>query len=260
MYCNIIRSLAFACLFPVILLSCKKSKEQPAPTPVPTGDRMVIVPWDQSSLYAFDAANGSVKWIFSGAPIFGTPIIQDSVVYVGSMDGRVYALHVSDGAQKWRSAVTSNASMFTANPLIKNGVVYIGDYGGKCHAYRASDGAAIWTYDIPSPYRNINTTPILNGNTIYFASYDGKIYALDAATGTYKWATASTGNPLTSGMSLVNGVIYVGASPKVYAFDATNGSTKWVTPFPVFVTFDSSPTVDNNTVYWWQRWADVCIQ
>ncbi len=212
-------------------------------------DGLVIMPWDQSKLYAFDARNGNVKWIFSGASFFGTPIIQDSVVYVGSMDGRVYALNVIDGSQKWRTVQTTNGAMFTANPLIKNGVVYIGDYGGRCHAYRASDGAAIWAYDIPSPYKNVNSTPILNGNTVYFASYDGKIYALDAGTGAYKWATASTGNPISSGMSLVNGTLYVGAMPKVYAFDAGTGATKWVTPTPVFTSYSSSPTVADNTVF-----------
>jgi eukaryotic-like serine/threonine-protein kinase len=212
-------------------------------------DGLVIIPWDNNKLYAFDARNGNVKWTFTGASIIATPIIQDSVVYVGSTDGRLYALNVGDGSQKWKSAATTNGAMFTANPLIKNGVVYIGDYGGKCHAYNAADGSSKWSYDIPSPYKNINSTPILNGNTIYFASYDGKIYALDAGTGLYKWATASTGNPISSGMALVNGVIYVGALPKVYAFDATTGSTKWVTPTPAFTQYSSSPTVANDIVF-----------
>lgn len=212
-------------------------------------DGLVIVPWDTNKLYAFDARNGNVIWTFEGAPIFGTPIIQDSVVYVGSTDGRVYALNVADGSEKWKTDATSNAAIFTANPLINNGVVYIGDYGGRCHAYNAVDGSSKWSYDLPGPYKNINSTPILNGNTIYFASYDGKIYALDAGTGAYKWATASTGNPISSGMALVSDVIYVGAIPKVYAFNATTGTTKWVTPTPAFTHYSSSPTVANDMVF-----------
>ncbi|HMJ46465.1 MAG TPA: PQQ-binding-like beta-propeller repeat protein [Ferruginibacter sp.] len=212
-------------------------------------DGLVILPWDFNKLYAFDARNGNVKWTFTGAQIYATPIIQDSIVYVGGGDGRLYALNVADGSQKWRSATTTNGSFFTANPLIKNGVVYIGDYGGRCHAYNANDGSSKWSYDIPSPYKNINSTPILDGNTIYFASYDGKIYALDAGNGSYKWASASTGNPISSGMSLVNGTIYVGAIPKVYAFNATTGTIKWITPTPVYTQFTSSPTVVDNSVF-----------
>jgi outer membrane protein assembly factor BamB len=210
---------------------------------------LVIFPWDNNALYAFNAKNGKVQWIFTATPFVATPVIQDSVVYIGGTDGRLYALNVADGTQKWKTSPTTNASIFTANPLIKNGVVYIGDYGGKCHAYNVSDGSTKWTYDIASPYRNINTTPVLNGNTVYFASYDGRIYALDAGTGAGKFATPSTGNPITSGMAFANGVIYVGALPKVYAFDATTGAIKWITPAPQFTQYSSSPTVVNNVVY-----------
>lgn len=211
-------------------------------------DGLVILPWDNNNLYAFDARNGNVKWIFTGAPIFATPIIQDSIVYVGSTDGRLYALNVADGSLKWKTATTPNGAIFTANPLIKGGVVYIGDYGGRCHAYNVSDGSSKWSFDVPSPYSNINTSALLNGNTIYFASYDGKIYALDSGTGAYKWVTVSTGNPITSGMALSNGLLYVGAIPKVYAFNATTGATKWITPSPVYTQYDSSPTVINDLV------------
>ena len=54
-------------------------------------DGLVILPWDSNNLHAFDARNGNVKWIFTGAHLFATPIIQDSVVYVDSNDGRLYA-------------------------------------------------------------------------------------------------------------------------------------------------------------------------
>lgn len=212
-------------------------------------DGLVIIPWNNNKLYAFDARNGNVKWIFAGAQIYATPIIQDSVVYVGGADGRLYALNVADGTLKWKSAATTNAAFFNGNALIKNGTVYIGDYGGRCYAYNAANGSVKWTYDIPSPYKNINSTPILDGATVYFASYDGKIYALDANNGTYKWASNSTGNPIMSGMSLVNGVIYVGALPKLYAFNAATGSTKWVTPNPANTQYSSSPTVVENNVF-----------
>lgn len=212
-------------------------------------DGLVILPWYNDKLYAFNAKNGNVKWTFTGAQFYATPIIQDSVIYIGGVDGRLYALNVADGSQKWRSAKTTNASFFSANALVRSGVVYIGDYSGRCYAYNANDGSMKWSYDVPSPYKNINSSAVLNGNTVYFASYDGKIYALDAGTGVYKWATANTGNPISSGMCLVNGIIYVGAQPKVYAFDATTGTTKWVTASPQFTGYSSSPTVADNKVF-----------
>ena len=211
-------------------------------------DGLVILPWDNNSLYAFDARNGNVKWIFSGSQMYATPIIQDSIVYIGGVDTRLYAINISDGSLKWKSTATMGA-FFSANALIRDGVIYIGDYGGTCYAYNANNGSMKWHYDIPSPYRNINSTPVLDGNTVYFASYDGKIYALDASTGAYKWSTNSTGNPIMSGMSLINGNIYVGALPKVYAFDATTGATKWITQNPSSTSYSSSPTIADNNVF-----------
>jgi len=212
-------------------------------------DRLVILPWDQDKLYAFDARNGQVKWTFSGARFFGTPIVANNIVYIGGMDNRLYAIDVTNGQQKWRSSTTGTAGYFTANALIKDGVVYIGDYAGRCLAYDASTGGERWYYDVPSPYKNINSSAILDGGTVYFASYDGRIYALDAATGVYKFKTPSTGNPIISGMSLIDGTIYVGATPKVYAFDAATGSLKWSTPSPQYTVYYASPTVAENKVF-----------
>jgi hypothetical protein len=42
---------------------------------------------------AASPATGRLKWSFAaGAPIVGSPVVADGVVYFGSLDGQLYAL------------------------------------------------------------------------------------------------------------------------------------------------------------------------
>lgn len=212
-------------------------------------DRLVIIGSENGNLYALNAKSGAVKWSFSTGKIYASPMIVDKVVYIGSEDGRFYAINAVDGSLKWKTGLAPTGSFYTASAVVKNGVVYIGDYGGRFYALNAADGTLKWYYDVPSPYRNIGTSPVIENGIVYFASYDSKIYAVDAVSGIFKWVSSSTGNPVTSGMSLKNNTLFVGALPRVYAFDAVTGGTKWVTTTPQYTSFSSSPTVTDNTVF-----------
>jgi len=212
-------------------------------------DRLVIVGSENGNLYALDAKSGAVKWSLNTGKIYASATIVDKVVYIGSEDGRLYAINAVDGSIKWATGLAPTGSFYTASATVKNAVVYIGDYGGRFYAFNAADGTLKWYYDVPSPYRNIGTSSVIENGVVYFASYDGKIYAFDAVTGVFKWVSGSTGNPITSGLSLQNNTIYVGALPKVYAFDAATGVTKWISSTPQYASFSSSPTVKDNTVF-----------
>src|SRR5262245_38009833 len=54
----------------------------------------------------------------------GTPVIADGVVYIGDMDGKVYAWNLADGTERWTYKVESG---FIAAPAIRGGLLFIGD-------------------------------------------------------------------------------------------------------------------------------------
>ena len=55
------------------------------------------------------------------------------VVYVGSYDGKVYALNAATGALEWSYATGSEED---SSPVVVNGVVYVGFYyGSKVYAF-----------------------------------------------------------------------------------------------------------------------------
>jgi outer membrane protein assembly factor BamB len=45
-----------------------------------------------------NAVNGELRWRFrTGGPIVASPTIEDGIVYIGSMDNKLYALPVDAG-------------------------------------------------------------------------------------------------------------------------------------------------------------------
>lgn len=57
------------------------------------------------------------------------------MVYVGSLDGYVYALDAARGEQRWR--FHTNVSVWSS-PAVVGGVVYVGSY--DTHVYAITEG------------------------------------------------------------------------------------------------------------------------
>jgi outer membrane protein assembly factor BamB len=172
---------------------------------------VVYVGSNDGKLYAFDAAGGAATC--TGTPVVCTPLwtaaatdaiasspaVVDNVVYVGSNDGKLYALDAAGGA------ATCTGTPKTCTPL------WVGATGGA-----------------------VFSSPAVSNDRVYVGSADKKLYAFDATperarcTGTTPvcspvW-TAATGSVIFSSPGVQNGVVFVGsADGKLYAFDGAGG-------------------------------------
>jgi hypothetical protein len=103
----------------------------PSKTPSSPGigaDGTVYVGGGDGSVYALNAANGSVKWERpTGAAVYSSPAIgADGTVYIGSEDYKVYALDGATGAVKWSY---TTAGPVAASPAIgADGTVFVGGW------------------------------------------------------------------------------------------------------------------------------------
>src|SRR5436309_10523616 len=61
----------------------------------------------------------------------GAPVIAEGVVYLGDMDGMVYAWKLTDGGEVWKRKFESG---FIASPSLRGGLLYVADMDGKVHA------------------------------------------------------------------------------------------------------------------------------
>jgi outer membrane protein assembly factor BamB len=121
-----------------------------------------------------------VKWSYTtgGNVSFSSPAVAGGVVYVGSIDGKVYALNAATGAVKWTYA-TISAVM--SSPAVAGGVVYVGSDDQKVYALNAATGALDWSYTTGG---NIGTSPAVADGVVYTGSSDGNVYAFGLSGGT----------------------------------------------------------------------------
>ena len=72
-----------------------------------------------------------------------SPVVANGVVYVGSIDGNLYALNAGTGALLWKY---TTGSAVDSSPAVANGVVYVGSDDNNLYALNASTGALLWKY------------------------------------------------------------------------------------------------------------------
>ncbi|MEN6584073.1 MAG: PQQ-binding-like beta-propeller repeat protein [Armatimonadota bacterium] len=127
-------------------------------SPVAVGNKVVVGTWDNSGDYL--SSTGSVKAFYidgankgqsvwsqvtynpSMGGVASTPCILDGRVYVGTANGYLYCLNLSDGSQVWARETTDRSatpasSKILSSPIVHNGVVYITNEASKVYAFTA---------------------------------------------------------------------------------------------------------------------------
>ena len=65
--------------------------------------------------------------------MYGTPALDDEVIFVGSYDGKLHAISIDEGKLLETEPVTEE---FVAGPLYHKGIIYIGSSDGSMYAYK----------------------------------------------------------------------------------------------------------------------------
>lgn len=140
---------------------------------------------ENGELYAVDTNNGRRQWrtrLDKG--IFSTPsIAEDGTVYVGCLDGKLYALDPETGDIQWSFDADGMMIMGSAS-IDGNGIVYVGDTNGILYAISPT-GEEIWRFAAKS---NIRSAPVIAPDgTLYLTSYDSTLYAIAEPTEIKDW-------------------------------------------------------------------------
>jgi PKD repeat protein len=73
--------------------------------------------------------------------------IVNGIVYVGSTDGKLYALNSTSGAEIWN--FKTGYGQVRSTPCITGGVLYFGSQDGNVYALNATTGLIIWVFSGP---------------------------------------------------------------------------------------------------------------
>ena len=132
--------------------------------------------------------NPQLLWTFqAGDMIESTAAVVDGTVYVGALDGTLYALDAQTGEKRWTYQVEGTIK---ASPSIHNGVVYFGDGDAIFHAMDINTQEAKWQFTTEG---EIISSANIVGDRVLFGSYDGFLYCLNRENGELVWKLETEG-------------------------------------------------------------------
>ena len=132
--------------------------------------------------------NPQLLWTFqAGDMIESTAAVVDGTVYVGALDGTLYALDAQTGEKRWTYQVEGTIK---ASPSIHNGIVYFGDGDGIFHAVDINTQEAKWQFTTEG---EIISSANVVGDRVLFGSYDGFLYCLNRENGELIWKLETEG-------------------------------------------------------------------
>jgi outer membrane protein assembly factor BamB len=184
---------------------------------------VVYVGSDDGRLYALGAKAGAVLWSRqTGGPVRSSPAVAGGTVFVGSSSGYLYAFGAATGAVRWRRDL---GGAVTAPPLVASGQVIVGSRGGDVYAFDAATGARNWRHHTWAVW---DAAAAANG-LVYVTSDRQRVFALHATTGSVAW-TADIRGRGRGVPAVAGGRVFVGTDRgRVYAFDAADGRELWRT-------------------------------
>ncbi len=179
------------------------------------------------AVFCLDLGTGDEVWksaIGGGSWQAATPAYHDGVLYVGSTDGKLYAIDAGDGSVLWEYATAESFNGITSSPVVRpDGVslagraLYFGSGSGEVYSL-ALNGTLRWVADVHDPV--YFSSPLVHEGQVYIGDDGGELNCLDAATGGTLW-NITTGDQVRCAPALVDGEI---------VFSSRDGKLRCVSP------------------------------
>ncbi len=150
-------------------------------------------------------------------PLSGTwasPIVADSIIYVGTTDGKFHAARASDGRELW---TWSGPNRIDGRAVVTDDAVYFVDGRVDLVALNRADGTLRWRFALhdealagkPVPdnptFNRRTAIPLVLDDVVYCGSSDGGLYAIGVRSGLKLWRYEAKS-------SIFSGVRAVGAN------------------------------------------------
>lgn len=177
----------------------------------------------------------TVRWRFdTGAAVLASPILRGHSLFVGSTNGRLFALYRATGKPRWTFEA---GSPIRAAVALQGDALYLGTRDGQLRRLDAKTGRVRWARPLGAA---IEHAPVVHQTVVVVGTTDGRLTALDTRTGLFRWqfVTASTWRPSHKGGYTLAGIgttparqgntLYVGSlGGQVHALCVDSGKLRW---------------------------------
>jgi len=204
-------------------------------------DGSIIFSSQDGKVYFINATTGleAAPPYATGGQIWGTPAVIDGTVVVGSNDGNVSRVRISDGFVMWRFPLPAGPSGLVkySSAAVSGGRVFIGSDDHSAYAINLDTGALVWRFQAAN---FVYATPGIHAGRVFIHSTDGNLYALPfddpnadgtIATSEILWQFHTgdgTGGEGGSSPAIADGKVLVAArTGYLYCLDELTGTEVW---------------------------------
>jgi outer membrane protein assembly factor BamB len=278
--------LVIIALLPLILVSCisggtQSARGWPGTT---VHDGIIYAGSTDGRVVAINSSTENLEWSYSMAPvtapssglscgqtsaptaIYGTPVVDRDIVYIGTYSGQVLALNMLARSQNltfpqqrygewnWDCPIdNAKSNAIVADLLLSEDAIYVSSSNGRVYSLDKEFGDLNWESKIlDEKHRKLWTSPVIQGNTLYVSTYDGHIYALSLEMGELlDWSFESEAG-FASSPVIDEDTIFLGSFDR-YLYAVKIGSDLPMWKFPEEKQagnwFWASPIVNEGIVY-----------
>ena len=226
---------------------------------------LVYIASDDGCLYAVNAQDGTQAWrtdignalardvresLGTNTSPTGwdykqsSPIVAEGRVYVGSLNGKVYALARDTGQVTW---TYQTGGKVRSTPLFDNGTLYVGSWDKYSYALDAQTGQLRWKTFVGG---EVQSTALVANNLVYTASRKASVIALDSKTGEAQWEYSyGTNMWVESSPVLANGTVYIGSSASKWILGLESASGEYLTAFKSQAFHWSTPAIADRMLF-----------
>ena len=206
-----------------------------------------------SRLYAVDLADGAKdRWppfktdgLLRGAPRLATVQLlnNQSFLFAGSGDGRVYCLDARTGEPRWKS---DKLGAVDGSVLVTPEAVYAASDDEHLHALAPADGRELWKHKLGAALR---ATPVLAAGIICLGADDGCLYAFDPARREVRWRQQAHG-PVRAGPVVAGAQLYFASMEgELWALEPSESKPGVIRQWGLGAAVSAAPLVTPARVY-----------
>ena len=209
-------------------------------------------------LYAIDVQSGLKLWetvlvegdvtneIDAWDYFRSSPLFVDGVIYIGSEQGVLKGVDVSDGSVVFQYQ-TDIQSTIRIPPLWMGGALFFGDWAGTMYCVDVDSDSLLWRLETG---KSCNGPAVTDGQSIFIGGRSTSVFSIDAQTGTINWQyTDPIGSWICAPPVIVEDRLFIGGSDNhsMLCFDKETGELIWETEvdFNIF----TKPIVQNGKLF-----------
>ncbi len=166
----------------------------------------LFVGTDDGLVYALDAETGRQRSNFfdAGDSIWAALLLSDDVLYVASVNGKLFALDAETFAPVWDEPFETGQGLIS-DPVLVDDTIIVGGIDRELHALDAASGEERWSFPADNWFWG---RPLVVDGTVYAPSLDDRLYALSLETGDELWSFEAE-NGIRSKPVLVDGTLVI---------------------------------------------------